>query len=423
MARQVPVWIHLLNDCGSLLPVSDRQSADRRTAVRFGGVRVLLASSLGGAGHLLPVTAVAQACRRLGHEVLLVVPPSLVGEVESTRLPHRVGDEPPREFVDELWERVRNGGPDADAGLIDRELFANRCTRDMIGPVRVACLSWQPDLIVREPCEYASAVVAHETGVAQAQVGISLAVIERGVLDMVTPIIEQHRSGVAEAIRAAPYLSSFPSSLDPSPWADTRRFHLPAQSTDPLPDWWPEGDDRPLVYVTFGTVLGHLPETANVYRSALDAVSGLSVRVLLTVGRAVEVDRVGPVPGNTHVEQWVPQSTVLAHAAVVVCHGGSGTTFGSLASGTPLVICPLFADQHHNGQLVQTAGAGLVIAGPENKRDGLRSLGPVDVAPIRRAIKRVLTEPTFRQTAQRISAELSTAPTLDDVIEQQLTWG
>lgn len=381
---------------------------------------MLLASSLGGAGHLLPLVAVARGCRRLGHEVLLVVPPSLAGLVESTGLPHRVGDEPPRAFVDEIWERVRNGGPDGDAGLIDRELFADHGTQTMLGPLRAARGSWRADLVVREPCEYASAVAAHEAGIAQAQVGISLAVIERGVLDMVTPVIERYGPGVADAIGSAPYLSSFPASLDPSPWADTRRFHLPAPPPGALPDWWPAGDDRPLVYVTFGSVIGHLPEAAGVYRSALAAVSGLAARVLLTVGRAIEVDRLGPVPANTHVERWVPQADMLAHAAVVVCHGGSGTTLGALAAGVPLVTCPLFADQSRNGLLVQTAGAGLVLAGPDQMRGDLRSLEPADVAPLRQAIERVLSEPAFRRTAQRIRADLMATPTLDDAMSKLL---
>ena len=76
------------------------------------------------------------------------------------------------------------------------------------------------------------------------QVGISLAAIERSVLEMVTPIIERARPGVAESIRAAPYLTSFPASLDPSPWPDTRRFRQPAPAAGALPDWWPR-DDRP----------------------------------------------------------------------------------------------------------------------------------------------------------------------------------
>ncbi len=84
------------------------------------------------------------------------------------------------------------------------------------------------------------------------------------------------------------------------------------------------------------------------------------------------------------------------------------------------MICPLFADQLHNGQLVEAAGAGLVVAGPDDKRGGLRSLGPADVAPVRQAIEQVLSEPAHRRAAQRIRAELMATPTLDDVISKHL---
>lgn len=142
--------------------------------------------------------------------------------------------------------------------------------------------------------------------------------------------------------------------------------------------------------------------------------------MLLTVGRSVAVNRLGPVPANTHVEQWVPQNDVLAHAAVVVCHGGSGTTVGALASGVPLVICPLFADQSLNGRVVQANGVGLVVGDCEQEGGGLRSLGPVDVVPLRQAVERVLGEPAYRRAAERIRAEMMAMPRLDDVIEHQL---
>lgn len=381
-------------------------------------MRILLTSSLGGVGHLTPIVAAARASLRLGHDALVLVPPSLADRIERTGIPFRVGHQPSKAFVDEIWTRVRAGAPEAD-GLIDRELFADRATRAMLGPFRAARDTWQPDLVVREPCEYASAVVAHEAGIAQAQIGISLSSIERGVLDMVAPIVDRHSLGVAEAIGAAPYLSSFPASLDPSPWAITLRFRTAAPVVGELPEWW-RGGERPLVYVSFGTVIGHLPEANGVYRSVLDAVSGLPVRVLITVGQAVDIDRLGPIPANTHVEQWLPQADVLAHAALVVCHGGSGTTFGALAAGVPLVICPLFADQPVNAQLVQAAGAGLAVVSMSDEPSNLRSLGAADVAPLREAIQQVLGEPAYRRAAERIGAEMAATPTLEDVIDKYL---
>lgn len=49
------------------------------------------------------------------------------------------------------------------------------------------------------------------------------------------------------------------------------------------PDWW-SGDDRPLVYVRFGSVAATFPPAASVYASALDAVAELPARGLLTTG-------------------------------------------------------------------------------------------------------------------------------------------
>jgi UDP:flavonoid glycosyltransferase YjiC (YdhE family) len=380
-------------------------------------MRVLFASSLGGLGHLEPVVSVAEAVVRAGHEAVVIVPPSLAAAVKRTGLSHLVGDEPPRSFVDAIWAEVRAGPPEAVAGLVDRDLFADRCTQAMLPAVRAARDSWRPALVVREPCEYASAIAAHEAGVAHAQVGISLAAIERGVLDMVAPIVERVCPGVATAIATAPYLTSFPASLDPTPWPDTRRFRRSDPVVGALPDWWP-GDDRPLLYLTFGSVLGHLPEATGVYRAALEAVSGLPARVLLTVGRGMDTGRLGPVPANTRVEQWVPQSDVLADAAVVVCHGGSGTTFGALSAGVPLVICPLFADQSANGRVVERGGCGLVVRGRDLAVGELRGVGPSDVAPLRDAVERVLDEPAYRAAARRVAAELAAERTADELVEQ-----
>jgi UDP:flavonoid glycosyltransferase YjiC (YdhE family) len=382
-------------------------------------VRILLASSLGGSGHLAPVMAVAHACRSLGHDTLLLVPPSLAVEAERNGLAIRVGNQPSPAFIDEIWARGRAAGPDADGGLIDRELFADAATRAMLDAARQTRDDWKPDFVVREPCEYASAVAAHEAGITQAQVGISQSAIEWGVLGMVEQVIECHSTGLTEAIAVAPYLSSFPASLDPSPWPVTVRFHTQDPPARSLPEWWP-GDDRPLVYVTFGSVTGHLPEAIGVYRTALDAVGDLPARVLLTVGRAVDIDRLGQVPANTHVEQWVPQSDVLACAELVACHGGSGTTFGALAAGVPLVICPLFADQPNNAALAQAAGAGLVVSGASDGSGGLRGLGPADVAPLREAIEQVLCESAYRQAAERISKEMQATPTLDTAVADLL---
>jgi len=394
--------------------------SSRRAEVSYvGWVRVVLGCSLGGLGHLTPVVSAARALDRLGHDTVVLVPPALSDAAAEAGVEFRVGAEPPRAVIDDVWERVRAGPPEAVSGLIDRELFAGHGTEAMLGPATSLCEEWRPQLIVREPCEYATSIAAHGRRIPQAQVGISQSRIEHDVLGLVADTLERRSPGIARTIGEAPYLTSFPASLDPSPWPDTRRFRDPVAPGGPLPDWW-SNDRRPLIYVTFGSVLGHLPEAMPVFRSALEAVADLPARVLMTVGQAVDPADLPVIPANVHVERWVPQHDVFAHARVVVCHGGSGTTFGALAAGLPLVVCPLFADQASNGRLVEQAGAGVMIRPRARPDGGLGSLGPGDVEPLGRAVEAVLREPRHADVARRIGDEIARTPTLDDALERLL---
>ena len=298
--------------------------------------------------------------------------------------------------------------------LGNRELFGRLWTAALLPTAERACAEWRPQLVLHEAAEYASAIAAERCGIAHAQVAISLAEVEAGSLDAAAPALALHDEHIVERLRGSPYLTRFPASLDPSPYPATQRFRAPTEPPRAtLPDHW-NGSDAPLVYVTFGSVAGGLPNAIAVYRTALDAVAGLRARVLLTVGNAVDVEQLGPVPGNTHVEAWVPQADVLAEAALVVAHGGSGTTFGTLAAGIPLVLVPLFADQLVNAERVAAAGAALVIEPDRVAAGGRGSLGPQHRQPLRAAIETLLGDASYARAARRIAGEMRALPALGD---------
>jgi UDP:flavonoid glycosyltransferase YjiC (YdhE family) len=302
--------------------------------------------------------------------------------------------------------------------LGNRDLLGRLATTAMLPSMRQACTMWSPDLVVREPCEYASAVVAHDMGIPNAQVAISLADAEAGSIAAAAPALEEHRRGLVRELHVSPYLTRFPASLDNSPFPRTLRFRAPdAVDGHALEDWW-RGSAAPLVYATFGTVLGHMSIAADVYRIALMAMTDLDVRVLLTVGHLFDGSALGPMPANVHVEAWVEQAKVLAEADLVVCHGGSGTVFGALAAGVPVVVVPLFADQFENGRRIAARGAGVVIE-PEPRAAGghRRVIGHGDVPRIVDAINTVLVTASYRRNAGHIALEMAAAPMIDEVIE------
>jgi hypothetical protein len=367
---------------------------------------------------LLPFLA---AARRRGDETLIIGPPALRDMVGRANYGFRAGGEPPEAEVAPIRERLPVA-PAGEASLIgNRELFGRMATTAMLPSMREACAEWSPHLVLREPCEYASAVVAQHMGIRHAQVAISLAEAEAGSIATATPALEDHRRGLVQEIHGSPYLTRFPASLDPSPFPRTVRFRAPGPGDRrALQDWW-GGSGAPLVYATFGTVLGHMSIAAGIYRMALAALARLDVRVLVTVGHRFDRTALEPVPANVHVEPWVEQADVLAEADLVVCHGGSGTVFGALAAGVPLVVTPLFADQFVNGRRVAESGAGLVVEPEGGDDDGIRRvLADRDAPRIAAAIDAVLESASYRHNARRIAREMATAPTVDEVLDAVL---
>jgi UDP:flavonoid glycosyltransferase YjiC (YdhE family) len=383
-------------------------------------MRVLAACSLGGAGHLQPLLPLLDAARSSGHETLVVGPPALAPLVAETGHEFAAGGEPPEAAIAPIREQLPTAPEDEAARLGNCELFGGLATTAMLTPVRDLVRAWLPDLMLRDPCEYASAVVAAEAGITHAQVGIGLADGEWRSIAIAAPALEEHRPGLVDALRRAPYVTRFPASLDPSPFPDTRRFRQPVPaSARPLPRWWGQSS-APLVYLSFGTVLGHMSIAGDVYRTALRAVERIDARVLLTVGRQFDISTLDDQPAHIHIEPWVDQTDVLPEAAVVVCHGGSGTTFGALAAGVPLVMVPLFADQFANGPKIVAAGAGALV---DRGRDdtGLRlPLTESHASRITEAIEAVLASPSCREQARRLGDEMASAPTADAVLETLL---
>jgi MGT family glycosyltransferase len=161
--------------------------------------------------------------------------------------------------------------------------------------------------------------------------------------------------------------------------------------------------------VTFGSVAGQFPQALPAYGLALQAVEGLAVRVLLTVGNDLDLDALPSAPENVRVERWVPQQDVFGHAAAAVVHGGSGSTLGAIAAGLPLVVVPLFADQPQNAARVAEVGAGIAVV-PD------RADPEASVRPLREAVAAVLAEPSYRERASALAAESRSQPVVDDAV-------
>ena len=377
-----------------------------------------LFSSTRGAGHFNPLVPFARAFERAGHEVLVAGPPDLADSVEAAGFGFWEFDPPPADELGEIWGRVPQLPPEEANEVVVGEIFGRLNSTAALPKLRAAFEEWGPDAVLRDPNEYASALAAELHGVPHARVAIGLISSEELGLGIAAGAIDAIRRAEGlppdpngQVLRASPYLSTFPRTLDEGEQPDEHRFHDPAwdEPSGELPAWWPDREDQPLVYVTFGSVAGSFPQALPVYEVALEAVEALPVRVLLTVGRDVELGVVGGTPANVRIEQWVPQQDVLGHAAAAVVHGGSGSTLGALAAGLPLVVVPLFADQPANARRVAEVGAGIVV-------EPTREDPAATAAPLRAAIETVLTDASYREYAGALADELRAEPRVDEAL-------
>jgi UDP:flavonoid glycosyltransferase YjiC (YdhE family) len=368
-------------------------------------MRVLITTNR-GAGHVGPILPFAHAFRRAGDEVLIAAPVSARALVLGAGMSLHALPDPPQDEIATAMAPFPWLSHDEQGRRMMRDVFAGIHARASLPRTLRAAADYDPDIVLSEPTEFAGRLAAERFGLPFARIGIMAAATEDWAGPIVAPALAEHRArlGIRHVLDGrSPYLTVFPEPLEePGTAVDALHFREPAADPWPLPDWW-GGDERPLVYATYGSVVPGLPTFPEIFRATVDALGELPVRVLFTVGTEVDLDRLGPAPANVRIERWVPQSRVMPYADAVIGHGGAGTTRLALTAGVPSVVSPSFADQPRNAARLAELGAGIAL--PEGVQ-GLDGLGD--------AVMRVLTDPAYRAAAGWAAARIATAPLVDE---------
>lgn len=370
-------------------------------------MKVLIATTA-GAGHFSPLVPLARACGAAGHEVLVAAPQSFRDTVESAGLEHAAFADVPPEVMGQVFSRLPSLTYEQANEVVIADVFGRLDARAALPGMSGIFDAWKPDLVLRDPCEFASLAVACRNRVPQALVAIGVTAMTDAVaLFVIDPLAELDAlaglpaGSCGAALEATETLTSVPATLDGETTGKLHRYRDGAASPpgSGLPDPWGE-PDHPLVYVTFGSVAGSQERFDNLYRTVLHVLADEPVRVLLTTGHGLDPAELGPLPANAHAERWWAQSDVMSHADAVVGHGGFGTTMTAIAAGIPQVIMPLFSlDQRLNAERVEAVGAGLTLP-----------RGAQDVGLIPQALSTLLTETSHREAAQTVAAEIALLP-------------
>jgi glycosyltransferase len=385
-------------------------------------VKVLVATTA-GAGHFAGVLPFAQACSDLGHEVRVAAPESFASTVRRAGFTHEALADVAPALLGSVFGRLP-ALPRRDANvLVIQEVFGRLDTRAALPAMREVCRRWKPDVVLREPAELSSYVAARELGIPHVQANIGLSSFD----DLVLPLFEaplQELDCDTSSLRAAPRWSTLPPTFDVRSELGTgqvthaRDVPDAATAPEPLPDWW-DGSPDPLVYVTFGSVAAGMGLFPRFYSRVLEQLSGVPARVLLTLGEAGDPTALRPVPPNVHIERWWPQRDVMPDAAVVVGHGGFGTTQSALVAGVPQVAIPLFSsDQFANAARLQAVGVGVALLDADaSSQRGTTPEGPEAVDGLAAAVVGMLSNEEVRRMSHAMANEVSALPSARECVE------
>ena len=113
------------------------------------------------------------------------------------------------------------------------------------------------------------------------------------------------------------------------------------------------GQDGALIYFSLGS-LGSAD--VPLMRRILGCLAATPYRYIVSMGPLHAELELAP---NMAGAEFLPQTSIIPQADLVITHGGNNTTTECLHFGKPMIVLPLFWDQHDNAQRVAELGLGV----------------------------------------------------------------
>ena len=168
-------------------------------------------------------------------------------------------------------------------------------------------------------------------------------------------------------------------------------FVGPSLFSDKKPD---KKKDRPLVYISLGTVINERPDF---YKNCMKALGDMNIDVIISCGSYLDRSTLGEIPANVQVFPYVNQLDILAGADAFISHCGMNSASESMYLATPLVLYPQTGEQYAVARKVSELGAGTMLK--DDSPEGIKA-----------AVSEVLNNPSYAKAAKVCSDDFRSAP-------------
>jgi MGT family glycosyltransferase len=357
--------------------------------------------------HVYPSLGVIRELVRRGHRVSYVVGSPLAGLVEPTGA--SVVEHPTNFPLGEaaVWP---DDPADAMRVFLDEAIAVHPDLTSIFDADR-------PDLVLYDIGGLGAPVLGRRYGVPAVQLSPTLVAwdgYDEDMAEVMAPI-KASPSGVDYAATYTSWLRSNGISADAWEWlghpervlslipramqphadrvGEHVRFVGPCLDPARLADrsWKPPSSGRPVLLVSFGTAYN---DQLDVYRACVEAFAA-DWHVVMSIGKHVSPDALGPLPSSVEVFESVPQLAVLEAASAFVTHAGMGGATESLWFGVPTVAIPQAADQFGNAAQLEALGVGRHLPADA-----------ISAGSLRKAVDEVSTSPEVAARLASLKAEI-----------------
>ncbi|NES90818.1 glycosyltransferase [Okeania sp. SIO2B9] len=203
----------------------------------------------------------------------------------------------------------------------------------------------------------------------------------------------------------------FPRENLPKCFHFTGPYHY-SGTREPVAFPWDKLTGKPLIYASLGSLVNRF---FDVFDKIAVACDGLDAQLVMSLGGSATPESLPNLPGNPLVVKYAPQLELLQKVTLTITHAGMNTTLECLNNGVPMIAIPIAFDQPGVAARIAWSGAGEAIP-----------LKRLTVARLRKAISKVLTQPSYKQNALRLQSAIQRSGGVTraaDIIEQAVSTG